>query len=98
MKEFHRYQNRRPDPSRLPDRAIIKVEKLKSSRKDESENRAEEKEEECYWQSYRELTVVGDSQHYGEEVWLAQVVHKRSKRKRVKVLVSYFFWEFRISL
>ena len=42
-------------------------------------------EEECHWQSYRELTVVGDSQQYGEEVWLAQVTNKRSKRKRVKV-------------
>ena len=42
-------------------------------------------EEECHWQSYRELTVVGDSQNHGEEVWLAQVINKRSKRKRVKV-------------
>ena len=50
-----------------------------------------EYEEECYWQSYRELTVVGDSQNYGEEVWLAQVTHKRSKRKRVKASVSRNF-------
>ena len=40
---------------------------------------------ECYWQSYRELTVVGDSQIYGREVWLAQTTEKRSGIRTVKV-------------
>ena len=77
----------------------VEVEKSKSPRQDESISSIDEKEEpveyeeECYWQSYRELTVVGDSQQYGQEVWLAQVTHRRSKRKRIKELIKCFFSE-----
>ena len=41
--------------------------------------------ETCFWQSYRELTVIGDSQNYGREVWIAQLVEKRTKKLRLKI-------------
>ena len=41
--------------------------------------------ETCFWQSYRELTVIGDSQKYGREVWIAQLVEKRTKKLRLKI-------------
>ena len=48
-------------------------------------NKFENYRETCFWSTYRELTVIGDSQKYGREVWIAQLVEKRTNKLRLKI-------------
>ena len=49
----------------------------------DSIERGDSYNDKCYWSSFRELTVVGDSMIYGQEVWIAHCVSKQREVLKV---------------